>query len=159
MEAEELQVLRLTTYERDVGTIAFLYRERNPSKILDIEQVGAILQSLRGMGLVEQTDPSSLWRIRPAGQLALREAAEWRFTVEEMFAVSGRERPIVVGQLHKGSVALRDHFLVRDTDRHGTVIAIPLHGPGRSEAALSLSLDIDVSVGDELVRVELPPPG
>jgi hypothetical protein len=137
---------------------------------LTTAEVQAVLQRLADRGLVEQP-AGGRWQITSAGEDALYDWNPWRFLVEEVVAASRLtvERPrwltssdrdpiLAVGRfltMTNTFAYVRDAFEVENDGRRGWRVCDGLLG---DEGPHAMHVDIDVTIGDVLVR-RSPPPG
>ena len=167
-------MLGMAYYPRDAGVIRFLLNERprragNP---LETAQVEAALQRLSQQGLVEQNPDTKNWKITSDGVDALYDWNPWRFLVERLIpaARTAVEEPdwltaedpdglVAAGRLLGSGWPtfefVHDAFEVENNGRRGWVIEfLSIDQDGRC----AMTVDIDLAVGDILVR-RSPPPG
>jgi hypothetical protein len=144
---------------------------------LTIGQVETALEQLLAFGFVkyEQRPDARLWSITAAGQDALYDWNPWRFRVDTLVPAAkarldhpgwqwweGQDAGAIVavgqflGQSRPSNSYQHDAFEVENDGRRGWVVDRLYDDPERRLGAMTL--DIDISLGDILVR-KSPPPG
>jgi hypothetical protein len=142
------EVLSRCEHGRTAGDIRFLL-----SGTVDPDVVDRSLAGLAQMGLVVRTDSSrgSVHARTGRGDAVLRKTDAWVYVVDEVFKVSLRPRPLVLGRVLRGQIFGGDWFL-RDEDV-GRVVTIEFSPRGRGQDdQLTITTDLDVRAGDRLDR-------
>ena len=144
-------VLRLSEFPRTTGDMAFLSGDAS----MTVTAVERCLVELGRRSLVERRQAARpLWVRTSDGSLELRRIEDWELVVQDVFNISERPRPIVVGMLTRGVMYVGDWFLVNGSDL-GRVLTVEFAcGRDVPEDAISFTADRVLVAGDVLTRHE-----
>lgn len=142
------EVLRACEFGRTAGDIHFL-RVSHVDQA-SIERSLGVLER-RGHITRAETVRGAIHARTERGDIELRWADAWELEVVDAYWITGRELPLVVGDLRRGVIVQGDWF------RRGAAVGIVRSveiGAGRTTSPdqVTISTDLELSAGDVLTR-------